>query len=49
MKLLRLTSQTNNGIIDVNFNEDIQIKPDSQISLLNTSFSINKKRIYGVI
>ena len=43
MKLLRLTSETNNGIIDVNFNEDIQINPDSQISLMNTSFSINKK------
>ena len=43
MKLLRLTSQTNNGIIDTNFNEDIKIEPDSQVSLMNTSFSINTK------
>ena len=44
MKLLRLTSNNNNnGIIDTNFNEDIKINQDSQISLLNTSFSINKK------
>ena len=44
MKLLRLTSQTNNGIIDTNFNEDIKIEPDSQVSLMNTSFSINTKQ-----
>lgn len=43
MKLLRLTSNSNNGIIDTNFNEDILIQPDSQLSLMNTSFSINKK------
>ena len=43
MKLLRLTSNSNNGIIDTNFNEDILIEPDSQLSLMNTSFSINKK------
>ena len=44
MKLLRLTSNTNNGIIDTNFNEDIKIDADSQISLMNTSFSINTKQ-----
>jgi hypothetical protein len=43
MKLLRLTSNTNNGIVDVNFNEDIKIESDSQVSLMNTSFSINTK------
>ena len=43
MKLLRLTSNNSNGIIETNFNEDIQIEKDSQIALLNTSFSINKK------
>ena len=44
MKLLRLTSQSNNGIIDTNFNEDIKIEADSQVSLMNTSFSINTKQ-----
>ena len=44
MKLLRLTSNTNNGIVDVNFNEDIKIEASSQISLMNTSFSINTKQ-----
>ena len=43
MKLLRLTSNNNNGVVDVNFNEDIRIESDSKISLLNTSFSVNKK------
>ena len=44
MKLLRLTSQSNNGIIDTNFNEDIKIDANSQVSLMNTSFSINTKQ-----
>ncbi len=43
MKLLRLTSNNNNGLIETNFNEDIKIDENSQIALLNTSFSINKK------
>jgi len=47
MKLLRLTSNNNNGVIETNFNEDIKIDKDSQIALLNTSFSINK-RIYNI-
>ena len=39
MKLLRLTSNNNNGIIETNFKEDIKIDENSQISLLNASFS----------
>lgn len=43
MKLLRLTSNNNKGIIETNFNQDIEINKDSQIALLNTSFSVDKK------
>ena len=38
-KLFRLTSNDPTGLVDVNFKEDITIRPDSKIALKNASFS----------
>ena len=44
MKLIRLTSDNPNGIIETNFNQDIQIEENSKIALLNASFSVSEER-----
>jgi len=44
MKLLRLTSDNQNGIIETNFNEDIKIDENSKIALMNASFSVSEER-----
>jgi len=44
MKLLRLTSDNENGIIETNFNEDIKIDENSKIALMNASFSVSEER-----
>ena len=41
MKLIRLTTETNDGRFDNNFNDDIIIKPDSKIALQSVSLNID--------
>lgn len=45
MQLLRLTSDRNDGFIETNFKEDIKIEANSQIALMNASFSIENNKI----
>ena len=45
MKLLRLTSDKGDGSIETNFKEDIRIDPNSQIALMNASFSISDNEV----
>ena len=45
MKLLRLTSDNQNGIIETNFNEDIKIDENSKIALMNASFSVSELKL----
>ena len=44
MKLIRLTSDDPNGTIETNFSQDIEIKENSKIALMNTSFSVSEDR-----
>ena len=43
-KLFRLTSNADDGLVDVNFKEDINIRSDSKIALKNASFSADDQR-----
>ncbi len=44
MKLIRLTSSSDNGIVENNFKEDIKINENSQIALVNSCFSVSDER-----
>ena len=44
-KLIRLTTNGSNGFFKNSFNEDIVIKPNSKIALLNTAMSFSDKTI----
>lgn len=44
MKLIRLTSSNNNGIVENNFKEDIKIDENSQIALVNSCFSVSDEK-----
>ena len=44
MKLLRLTSDKSDGSIETNFKEDIRIDANSQIALMNASFSVENDK-----
>jgi len=45
VKLIRLTSDDNNGIFDTTFKQDIIIKSGSQIALKSLSVGVDNKQI----
>lgn len=45
MRLLRLTTESNDAIFDNNFNHDILLQKDSQIGLQNINFKLETKSI----
>ncbi len=44
MKLIRLTSSSDTGIVENNFKEDIKIEENSQIALVNSCFSVSDEK-----